>query len=1508
MTASATPALQFAPDQATRGREAAGRLWRHGLEAAVEDPLDAEFAAAAVAEFGQLQRDRTPGIYRDALAGAELSAEELNVEPFHCFLEVVQNADDVHARALRLAVRTHSSGRDLLFVHDGDPVRLPELVAMAIAFVSTKRDDARSKGRFGYGLKTLRRIGDTLTVHCGPYHASITGNQIAVVPAANMIEGFFRPDAGETLLELRLRSGFDAAEFKRWLSGWDASSMIFLDSVRALTLLNLRSRKPLVELRLEERSSSTRMLDVGRHSLPCTETIFREGVDKRTWRRYTVERPVPPSAPKRKLKAIDKTTPLAVAIPADDRGAGRLFAGLPLAKELGAPFSLNAQFNIDMPRTGVQHDAWNGWLLERLVELVGAVAAQRFASQAASGWAAVPLVAEAAAISDKWLSERLAAGARSVQGRLARSGRLEIGGPRRFRELVYEERPLERLLDSDDLERLYPTFVALPRAARDRSGRWRAVLAELEQGTQVSVVDSLRLLDDDAVDERPVSWFIRFARAAISADEGESLWWRRAIVLADGTRIVPPSPAVEAEVLIRRARPDSLATRLGLARVIHPAYLSENPEAAAVRRWLEDSSILVDDIGDEPALRALAQRGSNGEAEPLALDDRELMALRDALFAIERDDQEALGPEIGKAITVRGFRWERGKRRRTNVCPAKAYLPATLEDRSDGWSKAAGTVPGLAWIETGYANVLRRAKGDRRRHAALSFFRLLGADVAPRLVEPQLFDTRHGDRASPIDFVALTPSQRAPLAGAHATHLKGEQLSPDLARVVNDISRERARRRRRERARALLATLDREWQRLYDGHETAAAVYSSYSWVPATTLPASWLATARDTPWLTTESGAASCRRELVVRTPQTEALYGRDASMFAADVSGDMAASAAVRALQLTTDPRISKVVDELVKLRSEGDEVDATAVAVRYAAIAAAVRNVDAPLDSTVGDLTVRKLRGRFGSHRRKPGLILVDGRWLAPAQVLRGKPIFGRHRAFVPERSHADRLWRILGVRTPSITDCVAFLKQIAGTAPSAEDEQILLNTYVYLAEHLAEASRAERHALAELPLWSGERWLATRPIYVIDDAEVGRELTRKLPVWQPPIAPRSLGPLLGALNVTSLDDRNFKARVGGVERLAGEDLEETFAAAVAHLREWLARHDPALYESLEVGWDKLTDGKVAVAPKLELELRLPGRRLMRVAARAHVSRNPLQLAVADEDDAGADDAGGRAVAALFGGGDRDKVALAWATSWSRALKGDRSACLRLAEEEDDEDELASLFEQAASVTSAKTRPARGSKATSSASKSAATAPSPELIAAVRRLKSPDDLGGVTSVSRPEGSATARPLRGSRGLRTDEPSGKPIDASARPAPRSAPRAYSPQEQEHLALIALHRAINGELSGLTDFRHLQGVGADALDRLKRAFEIKSFATAMPNRVELNANEFKRALTDGRKYYLAVVAGLEEGYETVVRVIADPVHVLTVQKATKLVLGGVLTARKPIEVRFGTVEGHDRD
>jgi hypothetical protein len=1490
-------------DLEARGRDAARRLWLDGLKAEFDDPLRAEFARAAVSEFGRLQRERTPGIYRDALEGAELSAEELNVEEFHGVLEVVQNADDAGAASLRMAVRTRSGRRQLLFAHDGAPVRLPELVAMALAFVSTKREDARTKGRFGIGLKTLRRLGTTLIVHCGPYHALIEGNHIAPTSAAGPIEGLYRPDAGETLLELELHSGFETSEFKAWLERRDSSTLLFLDTLRTLQLINLRARKPSFELGLEEKAIANYELKVGRQSLTCSEVLLTDVQSDRSWRRYAVERPVPPSAPKRRHKATGKTTPLGLAVPEDVLGTGHLYAGLPLETSSGAPFSVNAQFNVNTPRTGALHDPWNGWLLERSVEFAGAVVARRFDTNPASGWAAVPLMEETKSVPDKWIRERMEAGTSAIQGRLGRTVGLEISGARRrIKDIVYEAESLGRLLDEDDFRHLYPDLVPLSRVLRDRHGRWRAVLAELDLATEIKVSDALRLLDGEAVDQRPVSWFIRFARAAISDGEGERLWWRRSIVLDDESRIVPPHAEAEAEVLVRHAQPGSLAARFGLARVVHPAYLTGNPEAAAVRRWLEQSEILVDGIDDEPALRALATRGASGDSALFPAADPDLRALRDALIRLDAREQTSLGPLIGKAISVRGFRWERGKRVRMQVAPAEAYLPAKVEDRPDGWAKAAGAVPSLAWIEPSYVKTLRRARGDRRAPAALAFFRLLGAEAAPRLIAPSGIETRHGDPASPINFVALTPSQREAIRNSYTTHFKDDWLSPDLARVVADIGRERGRNRQRDRGRALLATLDREWSRLYEGHETAAAVYSSHTWYRAASVPASWRAVAMDTAWLLSAERVVRPPSELVVRTPTTEALYGRDAAVFAADVDHEMATSPAVRGLGLTTDPRVSEVVDQLIEMRAAQGDPDTTEVAVRYAAIAAAVRSVDLPADAMVGDLTVRQLRSRFGG-KKKEGLIFVEGAWLGPTHVLRGKPIFGPRRAFVPEKSHSDRLWRLLGVRTPTVSDCVAVLNEIARGRPDVEDEQVLLDTYAFLRDHLPEASRDQHRALAGLPLWTGEAWVKRRPIYLVDDREVGHALAGKLAIWRPPLTTDAVRSLLGALQVELLDDRSFTANVGAAELLAGEALGETFGAAVAHLREWLARHDQTLSQLLEIGWDELGEAAIALAPNLRLELRLAGRRPLRVPARAHLSQSPLRFEFVDEHAAGADDGGGRLLGSLFRGGDRDKVALAWANSWGKALAGDRSARLRLAEEAggEEEDVLDALLAQAASQTTGRPRGGR-KRAKEKATATVASGGESQQRVAVRMLKGEDDLGDVLSVSRP-GGGEARQTRRTRGLRNDKVTGKPIEGSKPPVPRSAPRAYSPQQQEHLALIALHRAISGELADLRDFRHLQGVGADALDRLERAFEIKSFARAMPDQVTLNANEFKRALQDGTKYHLAVVAGLEQGYDTIVRIIADPVHVLVPQKSTSVVLGGVLGAEKPLEVRFGDAE-----
>ncbi len=369
-----------------------------------------------------------------------MAGEQLDVEPFHGVVEVLQNADDAGASQLRMAVRPRGRSRALLFVHDGNPVRLNDVIAMGLAFVSTKREEAFSKGRFGIGLKTLRALGPSLRVYCGPYHASvsISGSEVTALEPAKPIKGLFDPATGDTLLELELDEGFKTSDLKSWLQGVDASLLLFLDSVRTLTLAGAQSSKPTFQLELHTSIGKSFDLRLGKTELTCSEEIIRAG-DGRSWRRYSVERPVPASAPKRRHKQTGPVTPLAVAVPDHGAGKGRIFAGLPLPTPVEWPFSVNAQFDIDTPRKGVQKGDWNKWLLGRIVELVTGVARHRFASDPASGWATVPLPLEAKEVPDEWLRAALEETGEAILRRTMRGLSLRIrGADRQIRDLLFE--------------------------------------------------------------------------------------------------------------------------------------------------------------------------------------------------------------------------------------------------------------------------------------------------------------------------------------------------------------------------------------------------------------------------------------------------------------------------------------------------------------------------------------------------------------------------------------------------------------------------------------------------------------------------------------------------------------------------------------------------------------------------------------------------------------------------------------------------------------------------------------------------------------------------------------------------------------------------------------------------------------------------------------------------------------------------------------------------------------
>lgn len=336
--------------------------------------------------------------------------------------------------------------------------------------------------------------------------------------------------------------------------------------------------------------------------------------------------------------------------------------------------------------------------------------------------------------------------------------------------------------------------------------------------------------------------------------------------------------------------------------------------------------MLKDTVDPESTLRALASHNWDDQLPRIGDDD--LRLIRDAFAELDQELQEELGPEVGQKIEVDVQRWEGSKRVTDAGQPVNAYLPASIEDRKDGWSKAAGGTEGLSWINPRYEEVLRqpgrrRAGSDEPRPlGARTFFRLLGAETAPRLITSTDVETRHGDPATPIASLQLIAPQIDALRAfeRHATHLKRDRLSPDLLAVLKDIQRERGLGARRERARALLNTLEREWERLYASHTTADAVWSEHTWRDAGEIPPSWVANAMCEPWLTSENGKKKAPCELAVRTPATEAISGNNPSLFAFGLDESDAASAAIRALGIQTDPQVSEMVDQLTNIRDQG------------------------------------------------------------------------------------------------------------------------------------------------------------------------------------------------------------------------------------------------------------------------------------------------------------------------------------------------------------------------------------------------------------------------------------------------------------------------------------------------------------------------------------------------------------------------------------------------------------
>src|SRR5260221_5908209 len=189
------------------------------------EPDDVVSARAAVGCFERLFTS-VPGTFAALLEGAKEGAEMLSGDRLQGLSEIIQNADDVGATEVHFLLQPDA----LLIAHNGRPVRLRDVHALATPWVTTKRHDSKALGRFGIGLMTLQGLSDILELHSGPYHVSFGDPIITAIELFSVPDGF--ANANDTIFRVPLVGNtLDSGVLSSWAKRWDDPALLFCNSI-----------------------------------------------------------------------------------------------------------------------------------------------------------------------------------------------------------------------------------------------------------------------------------------------------------------------------------------------------------------------------------------------------------------------------------------------------------------------------------------------------------------------------------------------------------------------------------------------------------------------------------------------------------------------------------------------------------------------------------------------------------------------------------------------------------------------------------------------------------------------------------------------------------------------------------------------------------------------------------------------------------------------------------------------------------------------------------------------------------------------------------------------------------------------------------------------------------------------------------------------------------------------------------------------------------------------------
>ncbi len=1478
-------------DQQEVARQAARMLWEKGISAEIPiDPRTPQFADAALAEL-QLLRDTTPGILKDVLDGAEVGAAQLDVDPMHGLAELVQNADDLGATEIRMAVRSRGARRDLVVIHNGKPVCLPHVLAMTMAFVSTKRNDPLSTGKFGIGLRTLSRITDSMEVSCNPYHFRVVGNRIEGKNRPHPIRNFYNPNSESTLIVLPLKEPGYASDVRQWVRSWSPAKMLFLQSVRSLLWVDILTGRVLTRHRLTEGKVDGPPPWRRRGKNMTTQaSIIRDPKDKLNWTRYDAIVPIPKGM-NRESKTVGTKAMISVAVP-DRAIQSLLYASLPTNIPLGVPFAINAPFDLNTVRAEVPKSNWNDWLWRRVSEFVAELVIYLLEHDPKAAWYFIPLSDELNVEGDSEVSNWLQGVHEFVKNVIRRRGNVKFQGTKTsLGRLSYEVAALQELLQSEDYTVLAEGRFMLPQEVRDHEGRWRKVLDDQGIATRINVVDALNLFSlESTAKERTPEWFIKLTEAALEAELSENLKKVSCILTDNPVTAMVPDIKQSGVKFVRDLGSGALAHQLGLVRQLHSAYFQPETSCEKIRVWLQETGQLTDKIDDLAVLNSIADRVPE---IPLDFSDSDLVALRDIIDRVETGVDKDLLKRIGKAVLLDAFEWINGHRVDKKATVSATYLPTAIDREPEGWASVAGKTSGLIWVAPRYAKVLNPRDRNSGVSGARRLLSLLGAMAGPRL-------TFVSDNILPwvnrsINDVPTLQREAFDIFERWPDRLIDDYVSPDLEKVVGDICNAK-HSDRRQRGLNLFRMLNRLWLRTYQQTATCMAGYFHYRIHELGDTPCTWIARLADQPWLETETGKASPPRLLDIRSPVTEGLYGNARDRFAWGLKSEGNPGLTV-ALGLQERPKASAIVNRLVELKRSATKPDDLQIRGIYQYISSLCPESSTRADAKVDDLTIAQLRGKFGINAHRTGLLWTNDRWQAPSGVKLGRPIFGSRRSFVPESRAMERLWRVLGIRKPNITDCIEVLNEIADSSSPQKEVGVLTDVYRHINDLLERASNKERHALASIPVSIGERWATERPVYVLDDLTARDSLAKELHIWYHPCSLDGMDNFIEACNLSRIPATRCSVMgIGPADIAEGNQLEPEFQNAVNALQNYLALNEPQIYQDLICEWSELRSAQLVVSKNLGLEVSLPDGSTVNSACDAHLLLSPLAIYLRSKELLFGHESGGRVISQCFKSFQhRHIVSLAWCNPSVRASLS-AVGPMALAEKNVDNGDPLELIKT--TVSGKMGAPIASGRHDPQQKPDRASAPPPVVP---RRLKSFDSIS-ISSVDITNVSSTGGKLKPSRKPILKEPGNRGTDVGDWGGSKSAPRGYTDSDREQLALQLLTAVVTEHRAKLKDFTKLKSVGADIGDGVRRFFEVKAYSGELPEVVSIEMSEILRAQKSGKDFYLAVVAGLEEGYPTMIKLFAKPLETLDWTKGTSIKLAGV-KSRRALEIHLDAVD-----